>query len=158
MPIPKKVLNFLEKAGVKYQTVEHRTVYTAFDKAATLRVPEKVVGKTLVMRMDKKVALVLIPANKNLDTPKLKKAAKAKKISFVKESWIKQNLTGIKIGATPPWGSLWKLSTFVDRALLQNPKIIVNSGDYNWSIKIHPNLLKKIISDLTIDSLSKFRS
>jgi Ala-tRNA(Pro) deacylase len=158
MPIPKKVLNFLEKAKINYQTVEHRTVYTAFDKAATLRVPEKVVGKTLLMRVDKAVALVLIPANKNLDTPKLKKAAKAKKISFVKEAWIKQNLTGIKIGATPPWGNLWKLVTFVDKSLLQNPKIIVNSGDYNWSIKIHPNLLKKITPDLVIGSLSRSRT
>ena len=95
MSIPKRVLNFLEKARAKYEMIEHRTVYTAFDKAATLKVPEKIVGKTLVMRIDGKVALVLIPANKNLDTLKLGKIAKTKKINFIKEAWIKKNLKGI---------------------------------------------------------------
>ena len=164
MKIPQKVIKFLSQNKVKYETINHRTVYTAYDKAATLKVPEKIVGKTLVMRIDKKVALVLIPANKNLDKKKLKKTAKAlpagrqaKKIDFLKEAWMKKNLKGIKIGATPPFGNLWKFSTFADRALFQNPKIIVNSGDYNWSIKINPNLLKKIIPNLIIGSFSKSR-
>ncbi len=155
--VPQKVIRLLERAKVKYEPVEHRTVYTAFDKAATLRVPLKVIGKTLAVKLDKNPALVLIPANKNLDKEKLKKVARAKKVDFLKEVWMKKNLKGIKIGATPPFGNLWKLFTFVDRALFQNTKIIINSGDHSWSIKITPNSLKKIIPDLILGSFSKSR-
>jgi len=158
MPIPKKIIKFLENAKVKYEPIEHRTVYTAFDKAATLRVPLKTIGKILAVKLDKDPALVLIPASKNLDKQKLKKMAKTKKIDFLKEAWMKKNLKGIKVGAVPPFGNLWKFSTFADRAIFQPPKIIINSGDYNWSIKINPNLLKKIIPDLMIGSLNKPRS
>ena len=89
MAIPKKVINFLEKGKVKYEAIGHRTVYTAFDKAKTLkrgplaggwrvgRSPEKMVGKTLILKMDGKLTVVLIPANKNLDLQKFKKLAKA---------------------------------------------------------------------------------
>lgn len=167
MPVPKKVSNSLEKAKIKYEVVKHRTVYTAFDKAATLKVPQKIVGKTLVMKVDsqgksaapcgidKKVTLVLIPANKNLDISKLRKAAKAKKISFINESWIKKNLKGIKVGAIPPLGSLWGLSTFVDKLLTNLPKIILNSGDHKFSIKVKGNTLKKLIGDPVIGNFTK---
>ncbi len=157
MPIPKKVLNFLEKAKVKYELIEHRTVYTAYDKAATLKVPQKIIGKTLVVRLEKAPVLILIPANKTLDLQKLKKIAKVKKVNFLKEIWMKKNLKGVKIGAVPPFGSLWGLATFIDRALINQPKIIVNAGDYNFSIKINPNNLKKLIPDLVIGSFSKAR-
>ncbi|MFA4998536.1 MAG: hypothetical protein WC514_00720, partial [Candidatus Paceibacterota bacterium] len=67
MPISKKLINFLDKSKVKYEVLEHKTVYTAFDKAKTLRVKENIIGKTLVVKIDKNYALVLVPANKNLD-------------------------------------------------------------------------------------------
>jgi len=155
MPIPKKIINFLEKNKIKYEPIKHRTVYTAFDKAATLKVPQKIVGKTLVVKLDKNPAIVLIPANKNLDKEKLKKVAKAKKVDFLKEAWMKKNLKGVKVGAIPPFGNLWGLATFIDRSLINQSKIIVNGGDYNWSIKITPATLKKLIPDLLIGSFSK---
>jgi Ala-tRNA(Pro) deacylase len=155
MAIPKKIIKFLEENKVKYTPVEHRKVFTAFDKAATLKVKPKIVGKTLVVKLDRNPALVLIPANKNLDKEKLRKIAKAKTIDFLKETWMKKNLKGIKIGAIPPLGNLFKLKTFIDNSLLKEPKIIINGGDYNWSIKISGASLKKIIPDLVKGSFSK---
>lgn len=154
MAIPKKIINFLDKNSAKYETIKHRTVYTAFDKSATLKVRPKIIGKTLAMKLDKNTVLVLIPANKNLDKQGLKKLAKAKSVDFVKEAWMKNNLKGIKMGAVPPFGNLWKMSTFMDKGLTQNPKIIINSGDYNFSLKISPAVLKKLIPDLIVNNFS----
>src|SRR4030042_6171012 len=150
MPIAKKLEKFLEKNKIKAESIEHRIVYTAFDKATTLRVPQEIVGKTLALKMDKGYALVLIPANKNLDKGKFKKVSRAKKIDFVKENWVKKNLKGVKIGAVPPFGNLWKLPTFIDRSLMNQSKIVVNGGDWKWSIKISPSVLRKKIPDLII--------
>ncbi len=158
--IPKKIINFLEKNKIKYESVNHRKVYTAFDKAATLRVLEKMIGKTLVIRLNPPTggaALVLIPANKNLDKKKFKKIAKVKNINFVKESWMKKNLKGVKIGAIPPFGDLWGFPTFIDRFLVNSPKIILNSGDYGFSIKLKGDVLKKLILDPVIGNLTKVR-
>ena len=156
--IPQKVTKFLETTKTRYEPIEHRTVYTAFDKAATLKVPVKIVGKTLVLTIDKNLAVVLIPANKNLDKSKFKKIAKVKKVDFVSEKLIKNRIKGVRVGAVPPLGNFWKLPTFIDKSLTILPKIIINSGDYNWSIKITPAALKKIIPDLTIGSFSQSRS
>lgn len=157
MAVSPKLINLLEKNKIRYELLKHKTVYTAYDKAATLRVPQKIVGKTLLVRLDKDPALVLISANKNLDKQKLKKLAKAKSVDFIKEAWMKKNLKGVKVGAVPPLGNLWKLPTFVDRTLMAQAKIIINGGDYNWSIKINPAVFKKIIPDLVIGNFSKPR-
>ena len=150
-------IDFLEKAKVKYEPIEHRIVYTAFDKAQTLKVSEKMVGKTLILKTDKGIFIALIATNKNLDTNKLKKIAKAKKIGFVSEKVIKNKFKGVKVGAIPPFGNLWGLLTFIDGSLTNQPKIIINGGDHNFSIKISPAAFKKIIPDLIIGNFSKPR-
>jgi len=164
-------IDFLEKAKVKYELIKHRQVFTAQDKAATLKVKPNIIGKTLVLKIDKRISVVLIPANKNLDKNKFKKVAKAlptaclpdrqgrqvKNLDFVSERIMKNQLKGVKVGAIPPFGNLWDFSTFVDKSLTLQPKIIVNSGDHNWSIKISPAVFKKLIPDLIIGNFSKFR-
>ena len=157
MPIAKRLEKFLKENKIKAEPIEHRMVYTAFDKATTLKVPEKIVGKTLTLKIDKGYALALIPANKNLDKTKFKKVAKVKNVDFVKEAWIKKNLKGVKVGAVPPFGNLWKLPTFIERSLMHLPKIIVNGGDWKNSIKISPTIFKKSTPDLVIGNFSKVR-
>ena len=168
MPISQKLIKFLEKNKVKYESIKHRTVYTAYDKAQTLRFPQKIVGKTLVLKISPPaggMAIILISANKNLDKNKFKKITKTlsagrqvKKVDFVSERIIKNKLKGMKVGAIPPFGNLWRLPTFIDARLLTQSKIIVNGGDYNWSIKISPANLKKLMPDLIIGNFSKPRS
>ena len=168
MPIPKKLIKFIEGAKVKYEIIQHRTVYTAFDKARTLKVPEKIIGKTLVVKLGKpgaKFVLALLPANKNLDKGKFKKVVNkwqkhlgekaVKTCDFATEVWMKKNLKGVKIGAIPPFGSLWKLPTFVDSGLMKSPKIIVSAGGYDCSFKISPANLKKLVPDLMVGSFSQ---
>jgi Ala-tRNA(Pro) deacylase len=163
MPIAKKLAKFLSK--IKYEPIEHRTVYTAYDKAQTLKIPEKTVGKTLVMKMNGDFAIVLVSANQILDKVKFKKTVNSwrkklgqksvKEIRFATEVWMKKNLKGVKIGAIPPFGNLWRFPTFVEKSLLKNPTIIANAGDYNVSIKINSNLFKKLIPDLAVGNFGK---
>jgi len=167
MAIPKKVINFLEKGKVKYEAIGHRTVYTAFDKAKTLkrgplaggwrvgRSPEKMVGKTLILKTDGKLAMVLIPANKNLDKEKIKKLLKAKKVELVSERLIKNKFKGVKVGAIPPFGNLWGLRTFIDNSLMREKEIILNGGDYSFSIKLKSKEIKKLVPDSIFGNFGK---
>jgi len=164
MAISKKIIKFLEEKKIKYEPLEHRTVYTAFDKAATLKVLPSMVVKTLLLKVDRRHVLVMIGADRILDEKKFKKTVNTwlkesgqkpiKSIQFGKENWMKKNLKGIKVGTVPPFGEIWKLVTFVDKSLLRNKKLIVNGGDYNFSIKLSPAQLKKV-ENLIAGSFSK---
>ena len=162
MKIPSKLAKFLAKNKIKYEEIRHRTVFTAFDKAATLKIKPGIVGKTLVLIADKNIVLALIPGNKNLDMMKLKKTAKAKKVGFISEREMKNKFKGFKIGALPPFGEIFKMQTFVDRGLLKPARnapattskmwagagggknIFVNSGIYEASLKVSLKIFEKL--------------
>lgn len=154
MSIPKSVLNYLDKNNVKYEIIEHKTAYTALDSSETQHIDPKIVVKTLVMKLDSKgYALALLSANRNIDRAKFKKVVNAwreksvektvKKVDFAKEAWMKENIAG-KVGATPPFGKLLKMPVFIDSLVLKNQKIIVNAGDYNYSIKLSAKQFEKL--------------
>lgn len=153
--VPKKVDDFLKKSAVKFELVNHKMVFTAFDKAATLRIKPALVGKVLVLKADKDLVMALIPGDRNLDFDKLQKAAKVKKISFVKEEIIKEKFKGVDPGAIPPLRELWGMPVLADRTLMGQTKIILSGGSYGWSIKMTPAAFKKITPDLTIGNFSK---
>lgn len=165
MPIPKKVAVFLEKTKIKYKPLSHKTVYTAFDKAATLRLKPAVIAKTLIMRGDRELLIAAVPGNKNLDKNKLKKAFNTyrkkaglkpvKSINFISERVAKEKFKGVKPGAIPLFGSLWKLPTFIDSSLMKTPKIIINSGDYCQSLEISAAELKRAVPDLVVANFAK---
>jgi prolyl-tRNA editing enzyme YbaK/EbsC (Cys-tRNA(Pro) deacylase) len=153
--IPKKVSNFLEKTETKHGLMTHRTVYTAHDKAATLKVKAGAVAKVLAVKTDGELALAVIDGNRNLDVNKLLKLAKAKKIDFTKEKIIGQTFKGIDPGAIPPFAGLWNMKVFCDKKLLESPKIILSAGSYEASIKISPAAFKKVNLNMTIGFFSE---
>lgn len=145
MALSKKITGFLDKQKYKYQVVEHRTTFTAWDTAQTEHVKPQDVSKALVLKLDKEYAVALLPANKNLDKQKFlklyntfqkKNEGKAvKKVEFAKEVWMKKTLPG-KVGAVAPFAELLKLPIFADKLLLKSKKIYVGSGEYEYSFLV----------------------
>lgn len=154
MTLPKKLLKYLDDNKIKYDILEHRKVFTALDCAETQHLKPQEIVKTMVMKADANYILALLPANKNTDKAKLKKAVNTwisklpkdsdwkkvfkkavQKIDFAKEAWMKKNLLG-KVGATPPFGRLQKLPVFMDSSLYKAVNLIVNAGEYTQSLKI----------------------
>ncbi|PIS39467.1 MAG: hypothetical protein COT33_01840 [Candidatus Nealsonbacteria bacterium CG08_land_8_20_14_0_20_38_20] len=165
MPILKNLEKLLKDAKAKYEVVKHKTVYTALDKAKTLKIKPKEVAKTLVLKLGSgktaQYVLASIPADKNFDKEKFKKlfnnwakkAAKAegkvfktiKEIGFAEEKWIKKNIFKTKAGgAVPPFGSLFKISAFIDKSLLKAKKLMINAGGFEESIRIVGGQLEKL--------------
>jgi Ala-tRNA(Pro) deacylase len=145
MAISKKITGFLDKNKYKYQIIEHRTTYTAWDVAQTEHVKPQEIAKALVLKLDGNYAVALVPANKNLDKQKFLKVynaiqkkndlKSAKKVEFAKEVWMKKSLPG-KVGATPPFSGLLKIAIFADKGLMKNKKVYLNSGEYEFSFLI----------------------
>ncbi|KKP78035.1 MAG: hypothetical protein A2271_00055 [Candidatus Moranbacteria bacterium RIFOXYA12_FULL_35_19] len=146
MALSKKILKYLEDKKYKFNIIDHKTTFTAWDTAQTEKIEPKMVAKALVMKADNDYLLALISGNKNLDKQKLLKTINArrkkqglksaKKIDFAKEVWMKKNLLG-KVGAVPPFADLLKMEIFVDSLLLKNKKIYVGSGEYTESLLLN---------------------
>ena len=135
MPIPKKLLNYLDKNKIKYDILKHRTVYTAYDLAQTMKQKLQEIAKTLLVKVDKQYHLVVIPAHYKLDFGKLKKALKAKKVGIAKEKEM-QTKFKVKPGAITPFGTMHKVGVFVDKTLLKTQKAIFGAGSFTESLRM----------------------
>jgi prolyl-tRNA editing enzyme YbaK/EbsC (Cys-tRNA(Pro) deacylase) len=139
--LPVKLVQYLEKAGVKHSILEHRTVYTAYDAAATMRKKLSEIAKSLLVKADKDYYLVLLPADHNLDFKKLGKAIgqqtkKTIKVVKIPGEKIMESLLKVKAGAMSAFGGLHKLPVVIDKSLTKAKKAIFSSGSFNHSVEM----------------------
>ena len=131
----KQLEKLLKQNKIKYELVEHRKVFTAFDAAATQDLKTAEVAKAVLLKGKKNLYLAVLPAGNNCDFKALAKLA-GDKISMAKEKDINQKLK-TKIGLIPPFGSLFKLPLYIDKKLLKNKKINLQAGSYTESIELN---------------------
>ncbi|MFA4833879.1 MAG: YbaK/EbsC family protein [Patescibacteria group bacterium] len=139
--LPAKLEEYLKKAGVKHNILEHRTVYTAMDAATTMKKKMGEIAKSLLVQADKDYFLVLLPADYNLDFKKLGQclgAKTGKKIKVVKipGEKIMADVLKIKAGTMSAFGQLYKLPVIADKALMKVKKAVFSSGSFNHSVEM----------------------
>jgi Ala-tRNA(Pro) deacylase len=62
MPV-KKLKEFLDKQKIKYVSICHSAAYTAQEIAAIAHIPGKELAKTVMVKLDGKMAMVVLPAS-----------------------------------------------------------------------------------------------
>lgn len=142
-----KLTQYLKKYGIKFKILAHKVVYTAHDEAETQKKKINEVAKTVLVKADKALALVVVPAGKYVNLKAIKKALKAKTVEMAKEQDITKRLKS-KIGLLHPFGNLYKLPTLLDRALARSKKIIASAGSYTESLEIAVKDFEKLVKPI----------
>ncbi|MCK5211096.1 YbaK/EbsC family protein [Candidatus Parcubacteria bacterium] len=139
--LPAKLVKYLEEAGIDHEVLEHRTVYTALDAAATMKKKMNEIAKALYVKADKDYYVVVLPADQNLDFPKLAKCLSASsekpyKVIKIPGEKIMLNALKIKKGAVSAFGNMHKLPVAVDKGLIKVKKAAFGSGSFNHSVEM----------------------
>jgi len=138
---PKKLAKYLEKAGIKHNILEHKTVYTAYDVAATLGKKLNEIAKSLLVVADKNYYLAILPADHNLDFKKLgqllsKLAGRKTKVVKIPGEEVMKGLLKLKAGTIGAFGSLHKLPVVIEKKLAGAKKAVFSSGSFNHSVEM----------------------
>ncbi|MBI2645357.1 YbaK/EbsC family protein [Candidatus Uhrbacteria bacterium] len=141
MPIPKKLVSYLTNKSLHHEIVPHKTVYTAFDVAATLRVPLTAIAKVLLLKSDKGFLIAVLSAGHLLDMKKIAKLAGAKKIRIPSEKELWAFLKKKKAALTS-FGGYHKVPVFLDTKFSKNIHGFFPSGSFTESFRI---LLKHFV-------------
>ena len=123
----------LQQAGIAFTVTRHEPVYTSEEAARIRGVPLSSGAKALVVKAGEAFCLLVVPADRKLDSKKARSALGVKALRFASREEVLQ-LTGLQPGSIPPFGSLFGLATSCDPALAGNPSINFNAGDHSVSI------------------------
>jgi Ala-tRNA(Pro) deacylase len=136
-----KLIKYLENQGVSHKILEHKTVYTAYDAANTLKKKMDEIAKSLLVKADKDYYLVILPASHNLDFEKLKKfiaKLKTKDVKTVKIPGEKVMAEALKLKkeALSAFGKLHNLEVIMEKKMVDTKKAVFSSGSYNHSVEM----------------------
>lgn len=133
--------NGIAYTGHEYGYVEHGGTEVS---AASLGVPEHHVVKTLVMQDESaKPLVVLMHGDRKVSTKNLARQAGRKRIEPCKPE-VAQRHSGYQVGGTSPFGTKKKMPIYLERSILELPKIYINGGRRGFLVCIDPKELLKL--------------
>jgi Ala-tRNA(Pro) deacylase len=144
MPI-KTVKKFLDDNHIKYVTISHSKAYTAQEIAASAHIPGKDVAKTVMIKIDNKMAMVVLPASYVVDFDLLKKVIGSENVVLAGEEEFQNLFPDCEVGAMPPFGNLYQMPVFVARSLAEDEDIAFNAGSHTELIKLAYKEFEKLV-------------
>jgi Ala-tRNA(Pro) deacylase len=130
-----RLQEWLGQQSVAFTVLRHEPVFTSEQAAAVRGTPLSSGAKALVMKAGDRFVMLVLPADRKLDSRKAREALGVKALRFANKEEVLE-LTGLQPGSIPPFGSLFGLPTYCDPALANNPSINFNAGDHAISVQM----------------------
>ena len=144
---------FLAERGVVwtehfYEYVEHGGTGVS---SSALGVPEHEVVKTLVMETDKGDPLVvLMHGDRKVATRELARVAGARRV-FPCRPEVAQRHSGYLVGGTSPFGTRKAMPVYLERSVLDLPRIYINGGRRGYLLGMDSRELVRVLSPILVD-------
>ena len=135
MPLT-KLRDFLDERNIKYVIISHSPAYTAQGIAASAHVPGKELAKTVMVKVDGKMAMAVLPASYKVDFDLLKAATGASTVELAREEEFADAFPGCEVGAMPPFGNLYGMDVLVSESLAEDDEIAFNAGSHTELLRL----------------------
>ena len=152
MPVT-PAIRVLRAAGVPF--TEHPYRYEDHGgtrvPARELGVPEHAVIKTLVMETDTGAPLiVLMHGDLEVSTKQLARAIGCKHVQPCRPE-VANRHSGYLVGGTSPFGTRKPMPVYVERSILDLPRIYINGGARGFLVGLAPADLVRVLSPTLVD-------
>lgn len=135
MPSP-KLIEYLDRNNVKYLTIKHSVAYTSQEIAASAHICGKELAKTVLIKINGKMTMCVLPASYKIDFEQLKKAIGNDNIRLANEMEFKDLFPECEVGAMPPFGNLYNIDVYVAESLTGEECIAFNAGTHTELIQL----------------------
>jgi Ala-tRNA(Pro) deacylase len=136
-----------------YEAYEHDAVRTSEEAAKVRNSPLSAGAKALLLYGDDKPLMLTVPGDRKVDMKKVKHDLGIKDLRMATPDEV-EKVTGVTIGAVPPFGSLFGIPLYMDAALRNEKEIFFNAGSHTKSIKVgqvaYEQTLKPIVGEFSL--------
>jgi Ala-tRNA(Pro) deacylase len=136
--VAKRLREFLDEAGVRYVTITHSKAYTAPEVAASAHVRGRELAKTVVVRIDSRLALAMVSANHHVDLESIRSLTGAGNVAIASEAEFRDAFPGCEVGsACLPFGApVGGRRSSPTRTLPEDDEIAFNAGSHTELIRM----------------------
>ncbi len=132
----KKLKEFLDNNNVPYITITHSQAFTAQQVAASAHIPGKEMIKTVMVNINGKMAMAVLPASYHVDFNVLKEITGQQNVRLASESEFKDMFPDCEVGAMPPFGHLYGMEVYAAVSLTDDEEIAFNAGTHTEVIRM----------------------
>lgn len=148
-----RLQQFLHEHAIGFETIHHARSDGAQETAHHAHVPQREMAKTVLVKIDGRMAMTVLSADHRLDLAALRQATGAHRAELAHEDEFTPLFPDCETGAMPPFGNLYGMDVFVDGDLPDDGDIVFNAGSHTELIRIpfalfeqlvHPRRLRRI--------------
>lgn len=127
MPV-RKLIEFLRENSIKFVIISHSPAYTALEIAESAHVPGQVLAKTVMVDIDGKLSMAVLPASRMINLETFKESVGAKRVVLSCEQEFARRFPGCELGSMPPFGNLYGMDVYLSPELAKDDEIAFNAG------------------------------
>lgn len=128
--------NYLDTHRIPYIVITHSPAYTAQGIAGLTHISGRELAKTVVVKLDGRLVMAVLPAKYHIDLVALRHAAHARSASLATEDDFKDVFPECETGAMPPFGNLYGLPVFADETLEKDKDVAFNAGTHRDLVRM----------------------
>ena len=145
-----KLFQFLYDNHVRYDVLKHPVAFTAQGIAHAAHVSGKMVAKTVIVKVDSRMVMMVLPARYRLNIDMLRSIFWTDRVELAREDEIARMFPDCEIGGMPPFGNLYGLEVYVSRELTRDRDITFNAGNHSELVRmtytdfarmVHPSVM-----------------
>ncbi|MFZ1289184.1 MAG: YbaK/EbsC family protein [Melioribacteraceae bacterium] len=152
------IRNFLDENEIKYISINHSKAYTAQEIAAVAHIEGRRLAKTVILKIDGKLAFAVLPASYKIDFEMLRNSIGNENVRLANEQEFKDKCPGCEVGAMPPFGNLFNCETFVAASLVEDEDILFNAGNHTELIKMKYSDFEQLVKPKILRFSTKYKT
>ena len=136
MSVSRTLKAYLDHEHVHYDVLPHPEAFRTAEIAHTLHTPEKEIAKVVIVKVDVRFVMTVLPASWSVDLHRLRDIFLTHHVQLATENEIKGLFPDCELGAMPPFGNLYGLPVYVDQSLTEDEVIVFQAGTHSDAIRM----------------------
>ncbi len=128
--------HFLDERHGLYTTLTHDRTVTAQQTANAAHISDRNFAKTVMLKIDGGLAMMVMPAAYKVDLVRLSRALGGRGVELAHEDEFADAFADCELGAMPPFGNLYGMPVYVDSRLAEQPEIAFNAGSHTDLVRM----------------------
>lgn len=148
--LAKRLKEYLDDRRANYATISHAATFTSQETAESAAVPGKELAKTVVVRIDGELAMVVLPAPSKVRLEILRYVVGSPEVELAGEQEFEDRFPDCEPGAMPPFGNLYAMPVFVAQTLREDERIYFNAGSHTELIRLAFTEFERLVESTPI--------